>query len=93
MKWLAVGVAAVGVAGLPAASQPPPPGVERRCLPIIATPMAGFSGVRGVPGQLPPLSSCEWKATPGLVSGGGRFGSVRAGGVSTPELSNAPVET
>ena len=47
----------------------------------------------GVPGQLPPLSSCEWKATPGLVSGGGRFGSVRAGGVSTPELSNAPVET
>lgn len=60
-----------------------PTGV-RRCLPIIDTPMAGFSdGVLGVPGQLPlPSSYGDTTTMPqlletdglctGLISGGGR---------------------
>ncbi len=58
---------------------------ERRCFPIIDTPMAGLSnGVLGVPGQLPlPSSYGDETTTPllddetdglgnGLINGGGR---------------------
>ena len=47
-------------------------GGVRLCLPIIATPIAGFKGVFGVPGQLE-TSSLINVGLIGLIKGGGRW--------------------